>query len=229
MQIIIFLFLYAVNIYCESVRYSGEAIEQKTNIKVYSNYGIDRVENVKKISSTVEYRDQQKTIAKKNINFSKNKFLPDFKLEDFRDGYMEGGELVGNQYRLYYKKNQNDILHEKIIQIKENAIADDGLDQLVLENFEEISEGKKIKFNFYVPYQLDFYLFSIEKVKVSSLDYKKQIVLKIEIDNELFKPFVKSTYIIYSVESKKVVYYEGISSINNIEGKSYFVKHTYFH
>ena len=226
MQIILFLFFYTIQIYSETHNYYGEATDQKTNIKIYTDKYFDQIENNKKNSSVIEYHDQQqRIIAKKNVNFTKNRNLPDFKLEDFRDGYMEGGEIVGNQYKLYYKKNKNDTLNERILEIKPNAVTNDGLDQLIKSNFEELLNGKKIKVYFYVPYQLDFYKFTVEKVKMT----EKELFIKVAIDIDILKPFISNTYITYNIENKKIIYYEGISIINNSNGRSYFIKHNYFH
>lgn len=226
MQIILFLFFYVIQIYSETHNYYGEATDQKTNIKIYTDKYFDQIENNKKNSSVIEYHDQQqRIIAKKNVNFTKNRNLPDFKLEDFRDGYMEGGEIIGNQYKLYYKKNKNDILNERILEIKPNAVTNDGLDQLIKSNFEELLNGKKIKVYFYVPYQLDFYKFTVEKVKMT----EKELFIKVAIDIDILKPFISNTYITYNIENKKIIYYEGISIINNSNGRSYFIKHNYFH
>ena len=96
---------------------------------------------------------------------------------------------------------------------------------LIKSNFEELLNGKKIKVYFYVPYQLDFYKFTVEKVKMT----EKELFIKVAIDIDILKPFISNTYITYNIENKKIIYYEGISIINNSNGRSYFIKHNYFH
>ena len=223
--IILFLFFYINCIFGET--YSGEAFNLKNNKKVFVEYRNEKIEDDKHVSSYVEFRDlNDKQIAKKNISFVKNNYLPDFKFEDTRTGYMEGGEFKNGEYTLFYKKNKDDKLNKKSFLIKNDTVAfcDEGVDQFVKDNWQEISNGKKFTFDFYISFLLSNFNFEIQRSKITD----KTITFKIEIANVFFRQFIKPTFLIYNIEKRKMIHYEGVSNVNDENEKSYFVKINYF-
>jgi hypothetical protein len=232
----IFLFLLFVTIYLpsalvgESNSYFGVAFDQKTGQKVYTDNHNETLDGSTHISSRIEYKDPTgKIIAKKNISFLKNSSLPDFKLEDLRDGYIEGGEIVEGKYKLIYRKNKNEPIQEKILEIAPKSVADGGFDQFIKENWVDLLAGKKIKFQFYAPSQLDSFNFYVKKVKQAEYEGRDSLFVKMEMDNLLLNIFIPPIFITYDIQTRRIVYYEGISNINNSSGKSYFVKLPYNH
>lgn len=217
-------------LYSETNNYYGDAFEQKKGQKVYSDHHSEFVQNGKHISSNIEYKDPGgKVIGKKTISFVKNTTLPDFKLEDFRDGYLEGAEFKDGKYKLFFRKNSNEPLQEKILDVSGKSVSDGGFDQYVKENWDSLVSGKKLKFRFFAPSQLDSFKFAAEKVKNLDYEGRPSMVVKMEMDNLFLNIIIPPILITYDLETKRIVYYEGISNVNNSEGKSYFVKLKYYH
>ena len=50
----------------------------------------------------------EKYLQKENCISKKSATRADFKLEDFRDGYIEGAEVTGNQIKFVYRKNEKE-------------------------------------------------------------------------------------------------------------------------
>lgn len=210
--------------------YFGTAFDQKSGQKVYTDNHQEILDGLTHTSSKIEYKDPSgKVIARKTILFSKNSSLPDFKLEDLRDGYVEGGEIFNGKYKLIYRKNKNEPLQEKVLDISSKSVADGGFDHFIKENWTELLKGNKIKFQFYAPSQLDSFQFYVKKVKQSEYEGRDSLYVKMEMDNLLLNIFIPPIFITYDIETKRIVYYEGISNINNSAGKSYFVKLAYNH
>ena len=227
---ILLFILQFFSVYGESNSYYGDAFDIKTGQKVYTDNHTENVINGKHISSAIEYKDAGgKLIGRKSISFSKHPTLPDFKLEDLRDGYTEGGELVGGKYRMFYRKDKNEEMKEKTLEILPKSVADGGFDPLVKENWEDLMNGKKIKFQFYAPSQLDSFKFYVVKTKIADYAGRESLFIKMEMDNLLLNIFIPPIFITYDIQTKRIVYYEGISNINNPSGKSYFVKLIYHH
>jgi hypothetical protein len=234
LPLFLFLFFITTNLplalYGESNSYFGVAFDQKTGQKVYTDNHNENLDGSTHISSKIEYKDPTgKVIAKKNISFSKNSSLPDFKLEDLRDGYIEGGEIVDGKYKLIYRKNKNEPIQEKTLEIAPKSVADGGFDHFIKENWIDLLAGKKIKFQFYAPSQLDSFNFYVKKVKQAEYEGRDSLFVKMEMDNLLLNIFIPPIYITYDIQTQRIVYYEGISNINNSSGKSYFVKLPYNH
>ncbi len=226
----VFICCLSVPINGEVNSYFGTAFDQKSGQKVYTDNHQENLEGLTHTSSKIEYKDPSgKVIARKTILFSKNSSLPDFKLEDLRDGYIEGGEILNGKYKLIYRKNKNEPLQEKILDLSTKSVADGGFDHFIKENWTELLNGKKIKFQFYAPSQLDSFQFYVKKVKQSEYEGRDSLYVKMEMDNLLLNIFIPPIFITYDIETKRIVYYEGISNINNSVGKSYFVRLAYNH
>jgi hypothetical protein len=229
-EIILFFLLITISIKSETNNYFGDAVDVKSGQKVYSDNHSELVVNGKHTSSQIEYKDAGgKVIGKKSIKFNSNSYLPDFKLEDFRDGYIEGGEIVDGKYRMFYKKNKNEQLQEKIMDIAPYSVADGGFDPFIKDNWNDLMAGKKIKFKFYAPSQLDSFNFYVTKTKTAEYAGRSSLFVKMEMDNLLLNIFIPPILITYDIATKRIVFYEGISNINNSQGKSYTVKLTYNH
>jgi hypothetical protein len=214
----------------DSYQYSGNAVDLKTKEKLYTDNHVENIQSGKHLSSLIEYRDPSgKVFAKKNINFSKNPHLPDFKLEDFRDGYIEGSEIKGNNIRVYYRKNKDSKLEEKTFPIPPNPVVDGGFDYFIKDNWEKLESGQKLSFQMFAPSKLDYFKFKVGKVKLAKFRGRDAMYLKMELDKFLINAFLPSISIVYDLESKRIVHYEGISNINDPDGKSLFVRITYNH
>jgi hypothetical protein len=227
---VLLISFYSYPILGEVNSYFGTAFDQKSGQKVYTDNHQEILDGSTHTSSKIEYKDSLgKVIARKTIQFSKNSSLPDFKLEDLRDGYIEGGEIVNGKYKLIYRKNKNEPLEEKVLEIAPKSVADGGFDHFIKENWTDLLGGKKIKFQFYAPSQLDSFQFYVKKVKQSEYEGRDSLFVKMEMDNLLLNIFIPPIFITYDIETKRIVFYEGISNINNSVGKSYFVRLAYNH
>jgi hypothetical protein len=228
--LILFLFsLWQTSIHAEVYNYYGVAYDQKTGQIVYTDNHAENRRGEKHVSSEIVYKNPVgKVFAKKTISFEKKTTLPDFTLVDSRDGYIEGAKVTGNQIQLFYRENAKSEMQEKIFPIPSNGVVDGGFDQYIKENWDDILAGKKLNFVMFAPSKLNSYKFIVQKTKTGTYKEKQVVHLKIELDN-LFGIFLPSIKIIYGIDNKRILFYEGISNINNPEGKSYFVKIQYYH
>lgn len=227
---LLIILFFTISINAETNNYFGDAFDAKTGLKVYTDNHSELVVNGKHISSQIEYKDPQgKVIGKKSIKFNPNSYLPDFKLEDFRDGYIEGGEIVEGKYKMFHRKNKNEQMREKVLEIAPLSIADGGFDPFIKDNWNDLMAGKKMKFKFYAPSQLDSFNFYVQKTKISDFEGRSSLFVKMELDNLLLNIFIPPIFITYDIATKRIVFYEGISNVNNPQGKSYFVKLSYNH
>ena len=111
---LLFAIVSPVLLTAESYKYSGKAGDLKSGKFLYTDNHIETRSEGKHLSSVITYRDAKgNVIARKNIQFTKNSYLPDFELEDLRSGYIEGGVLQGKSYKVYYKKDKNSEKKEK--------------------------------------------------------------------------------------------------------------------
>lgn len=211
------------------IRYNGTAYDLETGNLLYRDFHEETWENGRHISSIITYKDPEgKTFAKKRISFLKNRTLPEFQLEDYRDGYLEGGVLQnGNSVKLYFRRKLEDTIQEKILDSGKLSALDGGFDYFVIDHWDELLSGQKIKFNFLVPVERDKFEFFAEKIKEGEYKGRPALFLKLKIASSILSVFVKPIDLVYDMGSKRIMEFRGTSNINDENGKSHKVKIVY--
>ncbi|BDA80436.1 hypothetical protein LPTSP3_g33660 [Leptospira kobayashii] len=209
-------------------QYFGKAYDLNSGKYVYSDNHSEFFTGGKHQRSEVIYKDAAgNPFAKKYIHYDQNPLVPTFSTEDYRDGYLEGADVKGKQVRLYYKRKKEDSLEEKTYLPAYPAVMDGGFDHFVREYWDKLTRGERMSFRFLVPVQLDDYLFAVEKIKDEDRNGRKAIYVKLEIDNFILKRLIKPILLVYDYKTKRILQYEGISNINDENGKSLKVKIVY--
>ncbi|HMV42334.1 MAG TPA: hypothetical protein PK079_10350 [Leptospiraceae bacterium] len=212
----------------EVVKFNGEAFDLKTGKRLYYDHHEEYYEGGKHLYSIIQYKDTNgKVFAKKRIVFQKSPTKADFKLEDFRDGYIEGAEVNGDQIKFLYRKNEKEELKEAMITAPNNAVLDGGFDYFVRENWDMILAGNRKQLNLCAPSQLDCFKFVVYKTGEGKRKEADVVMMKVELNNALLAVFVKPILLVYNKETKKLLQYDGISNINNEDGKSHVVRIIY--
>lgn len=208
--------------------YRGDAVDLDERTPLYVEEHEEAFEGGTRIKLLTTYRDVTgDVIAKRTTDFSNNTLLPTFRLDDVRTGYVEGVEVHGDSVRLYWRNAGSEPMQEKIMAIPHPAIVDAGFNNFVQEQWDSLMGGATLEMNFGVPSKLDYYQFRLYKDSESMIDGRNVVVMKCDIDNFFLRIFVKPIVLTYDRESHRMVSYEGISNINNVDGKSYVVQILY--
>jgi hypothetical protein len=161
-------------------------------------------------------------IAKKIVSFLKSRFVPDFRLEDFRDGYLEGGRSEGGSlFKLFVRVKTAERLKEKLLSVKGNVIADAGFDPFVRENWVRLLAGEKIKVAMGIPFNLDTIDMALQKVEETTFGKRKAVRLRMAVDNFLLRSILDPIELVYDAETRRCLLFKGITAINDERGKSY--------
>jgi hypothetical protein len=209
-------------------QYFGKAYDLKTGKYVYSDNHKEYFSGGKHTHSEIEYKDANgKVFGSKHIEFTPSAILPSFRTEDMRDGYTEGADVKGSSVRVFFKRKAEDPLSEKTYTPKRPAVMDGGFDYFVRENWDSLANGERMAFRFLAPVQLDDYPFAVEKIKDDVWKGRDALYLKLEIDNFVLKRVVSSFLLVYDYKTKRILQFEGLSNINDDNGKSLKVKIVY--
>lgn len=207
-------------------KYRGIASDLKQNKEIYSENHVESYFNGKLNSKTTYYiaSESKDTIARRTMNFKNNMYRPDFRLEDFRSGYIEGAEIISNsKVKVFTRESYNEELESKIIDIPGDFVVDGGLTNFFRTNWGKLLNGEIIEFYFITPAKLDYFKFrvySMGKINHNGVDGLK---IRLEINNWFLRQLVDPVDIIYSLDNKEILSYRGISNINDNNGKSYKV------
>ncbi len=227
----VFLFLTVASLMfaeTHTERYVGSAVDLKSGKLIYTEEHEAIYENNVNVRSVITYRDEKKNvIGKKEITFDGTSSLASFRREDFRFGTIESAEPVSNGIKLSNKIDATAVIQEEIVSIPKPLAIDAGLNNLVRNNWDELSRGGKVTFNLGVPSQLDYYQFRLVNVRDEMLSGRKTRVVRFESDHWFIRLFVDPVIVWYDDETQRAVRYEGISNLYNAQGKSYVVRVTF--
>jgi hypothetical protein len=203
----------------------GIATDLNEGKSLYSEEHEDSYENGKRLRLTTKYRDESKNvIAARIVDFSQNPFMPDFRLENYRTGYIEGAEMVNNGLRVYVRKSADQPIREKILSVPKPSVVDAGFNNFVQTHWDSLMTGKKLYLNFAVPARLEYYGFRLYKEGETTVRGRRAVIVKCDVDNFMLRLFLDPIILTYDVESMRLISYEGISNISNDKGDNYFVR-----
>ena len=203
----------------------GIATDLNEGRSLYSEEHEESYENGKRLRLTTKYRDESKNvIAARTVDFSRNPFMPDFRLEHYRTGYIEGAEMVKSGLRVYVRKTADQPLREKMLSVPRPTVVDAGFNNFVQSYWDSLMTGTKLYLNFAVPARLESYGFRLYKDGETTVRGRRAVIVKCDVDNFVLRLFLDPIILTYDVESMRLISYEGISNISNDKGDNYFVR-----
>lgn len=201
----------------EVIYFRGNASDLQTGKFLYSENHAEFRSMDKHTHSIVTYRDAGgKVFARKRITFTKSTNQPDFRMEDFRDGYIEGATLLGNSRFQFFKRSDKEAALEKeVVTIGTPGVIDGGFDYFVRENFASLAAGQAKKVNFGVSARFTYFSFVISKVGDLKRKGRDAIRFKLAPDNFLLRQLIDPLFITYDKESLRLLEYTGYTNIDD--------------
>lgn len=203
--------------------YSAFAYDQTTGELLYVEEHREVVLDGRHLRSHVVYRHGSgDTIAAKIIDYGDRPATPDFRLDDLRDGYVEGAESRGDSLVLYRRSGHGAELERRVLRRDRPAVVDGGFDKAVLQSWDKLLDGRGVEFEFAVPNKLNSYRFRIRKSGGSSRGDVGTVQLKIEPANFFLRLIVPAIKLTYDRQSRRLMTYVGITNLADSDtGKRY--------
>ncbi len=178
------------------------------------------------IQSSTEYLDLEGlSIGAMKSNYTHSLSAPEFILRDERHQRLQGLGWMGDKLDIFTQSSKNSkVLHQTFpIDPSEVQIAGPGLIYYIGAHLDKLIKAHIFKFKYVIPGRLEMYDFSIETIQ------HNQRVAEFEVKMQawpmrFFGPRLK---IIYSVQKKRVLIYEGPSNLRDKDGKMMSVKIEY--
>ncbi len=222
--IIFFIFLATLFAQTQSIEipyYIGNAFDQRSKQLLYVEEFQEIPDDQQNRSAQVIYQTPDgKIIAQKDLLFHENLLIPEYRLEDFRDGYLEGASISDDSVTVYWRENREARLIKKSLVVPEPAVADMGIHYYVQKNWELLDQGETLFFNAIVPAKLDYFSFQIKKIKEEKREHQDVVVFEIELENAFLRLFVTPILLTYHAHTRQLLILEGLSNINDKYGKS---------
>jgi hypothetical protein len=212
----------------EYLKYVGNAYTIKSNSFFYVETHQEVKDKNKHVHTTITYTTPNgEVIGFKKLDYSNSYTQPNFKQEDYRNGFSEGAELVTDGVKLFHQEDKNSMLRTKTIKVPQPFVIDGGFNYFIKNRWSEIESFKIVSFYFVVPNQMDYFSLRLRKKENKVIGGKNCSIIYLEIDNVVLRWIVKPIILTYDTESKRLLTYEGISNIMNAMGKNEAVKINY--
>ncbi len=205
--------------------YIGNAYDLKTKKFLYSEEYKERVDADLNLYADTLYRNAEgDIIARKTIEFRKDLNRPSFRLEDERDGYLEGADVDESSIRLFYRKSETAETKEVTLASMQTAVLDAGFHYFIVENWEALIQGRNIELDFIVPHQQDYFRFDLTRETELTYEGREAVVFRLQIATFFLRIFVEPIRLTYDKTTQQLLVFEGISNINDAAGKSHVVR-----
>ncbi len=169
---------------------------------------------------------QQNVIAKMNSDFTESLTTPNYEFENFKIKNKHGIRRQNGSI-LLFDKDEKKSERTKLLEDgkdKHLLVGGQGLNYYILSNFTEILEKKALPVRLLVPGKLDYFDF-ILKVKAVSEDGNVSIELKVE--SWFLRLFAPSFEMKYNKNTKRLLYYKGLSNLPAENGDIQIVEINY--
>ncbi len=224
MKLFIILFFSCFKAYADTQVF--EAVAWNKGEVAYLERHTLSYEGVTLIHSSTEYLDLEgKSIGVMTSNYTQSLSAPEYILRDDRNHKLQGLRWVDNKLDIFTQSSRNAkvIHHEFPIDPREVQIAGPGLIYYFGSHLDQIIKAHILNFKYVIPGRIEMYDFAIETIQ------HNQRVAEFEVRMRAWPmhylgPRLK---IIYSVQKKRVLVYEGPSNLRDKDGKMMSVKIEY--
>lgn len=202
--------------------YIGKAYDIETNELIYTEFQEEIVQDGKTMLTTVTYKDpKDNTLVKKSVDFSPGPWQPTFRMEDQRDGYLEGAEWRNDILFVLGRENDQEPLEEEKLESEQPLVIDAGFDLFVRDNWENLLAGQEVEFNFVAPARFDTFEFQVSQAKSTNYRGRQAQVFEMRPTSRFLSFLIGGSIMLtYDQETRRILEYSGLSNIRKDIGKS---------
>ncbi|MBA2404760.1 MAG: hypothetical protein H0V66_08315 [Bdellovibrionales bacterium] len=216
MKIFMLLLVLSVKAYSETQVF--EALAKKDGQIAYVEKHTVVYDEQTVIKSLTEYLDPDgKVIATMNSDFTRNVGAPEFILRDQRHESFQGLKWKQGKPEIFSREAKKKLVAHKVLSLdqKEVPISGPGLIYFVAANLEKIISQEILEFQYIIPGRLEAFDFYIKTLAHNH----KVAEFEVSIKSWLLRLFGPRLKLIYDIQKKRVVSFEGISNLRDGEGK----------
>jgi hypothetical protein len=158
--------------------------------------------------------------ARKRLVYRPDPLAPDFLMENALSGHREGLQWSGRGATISYRENGASRERSGPLPEQPGLVADAGFDEFVRRNWDPLSGGQKLRFDFLVPSRLDYYSFKVRKLRSETLAGTPVQVFRLTLSG-LWGWILPGIDVWYRDSDRTLVRYEGLSNLQNAAGENF--------
>jgi hypothetical protein len=164
-----------------------------------------------------------KPFARKQISYRAGAQAPDFAFEDARDGYAEGVKAKDGVRLAFVREKRTAVERTAPLATGADAVVDAGFDNFVRAHWDALKPGVSLPLSFIVPSKLsaiDFKVTAVGDDRSGSRDTRRfRLALA-----RWYAGMLPHIDVIYDVQSRELLGYEGIANIRGADGRNLDVR-----
>lgn len=223
--ILLFLSLSTLSVNAEEILTRiGYAHDKSTSELVYTENHYEKYTDGMILKSRVVYKDTSDNVfAEKTVDFTNNKFMPEFSLNNSANGHKEETRYKQSQYEVVFSETKTGPEKDALLSYPEDGISDAGFDNFIIEHWDELVSGEVFKREFLIPSMMDFIKFKIYQDDVVDEEGESLRLINIEPANFLIRAFAGTTKLYYDTDAPKLRRFDGVSNMRDAKGDNYKV------
>jgi hypothetical protein len=180
-----------------------------------------------KTARTEYFSAENRPLATLVSDFTSSLSSPSYEMNYLVSGNKEGVKRAGNDIILFdqpAKKEEKTLTLKEQDQNEKIIMAGQGFNYYIIENLNNIKEKKVLPIRLLIPGKLDFYDF---RVKFLSENKEGDMDFELSVDNWILRMVAPSFFVRYNKNSKRLIYYKGLSNIPDDKNKNHVVEISY--
>ena len=149
---------------------------------------------------------------------------PDFDLTDARLGYREGVRRVDGGREVYVQRSAALPEQSDVLRVPADGVIDMGFEVFARKHWDELQRGDTLRFNFLVPSRRTFFAFKVKRIAPSAPTAPGTATFRLGPGN-WFSFLLPHIDVTYEVATRRLVHYEGLSNVRDLNGKNYRVRY----
>lgn len=213
----------------EVLRFYGYAYDLKTDRHLYTEVHEQRTTEGRWTGGSIRYYlPDGRKLGVKPLDFTRDPFVPVFRMDLLLEGYSEGISDAGDPLVLERRMGRNAKLERKSLKREGPICADSGFHAFLIAHFDRLMKGEKIGFRLAVPGSLDAFRFRARRIADTSFENQPAVRFYIEPDS-LLRFMVDPLELIYDAKTQRLLEYRGVSNIRNpADGEQYLTRISYY-
>jgi hypothetical protein len=189
-------------------RYEGRVVYLERHTVVYDDQTI--------IKSLTEYQDAHgKPFGSLRSDFTRSLAAPEYIFRDNRQQSLQGQRWANQKLEVFsQERKQARVVKKDLIKTPEVMIGGEGLIYYIGAHLKELIGSDGMDFKFVIPGRLSAFDFFIKPLEHNATEAAFEVKMKSWLMG-LFGPRLK---LIYDLQKKRVISFEGLSNVRNSDG-----------
>ncbi len=202
--------------------FQGLAYDHKSGDFLYTEEHEHSWDGPRLVTARVTYRAPDgRVIATKTLDFAAGAEKPTFRMDDARDGYVEGVTVGGAETELFQRDKADAELERSTIATPADLVVDAGFNYYLRAHWEELARGETLEFDFAAPTRLDTFRFQARRTGTKLVGERPAMVVAVELATPLVRWLLDPITLAYDQATRELLEWEGISNIDDDRDKPF--------